>query len=353
MSQKNETATLVITLAITIAGVSAGLWWLSQTWGINPFQNSIRLPQPSQPQQAPEKTAIAGTEGFVNVPNVPVGLFNYGGSTTWAPIRGTVDPAVQTVWTQFKLRYTNPIAAAPGSGTGIKMLLDGQLAFAQSSRPLEDAEYQQAAQRGFKLKEIPVALDGIALAVHPDLPVPGLTLAQIKDIYTSKVTNWRQVGGPDLAIIPYSRPVEAGGTSEFFVKNLLGGDPLGRNVNPVGTTTEALRLVSKALGGVYYASAPEVVGQCTVKSLAIARKPNEFVPPHQEPWVPLAQCPAQRNQLNAQAFQTGEYPITRRLFVIVKENGQIDQQAGEAYANLLLTAQGQELIAKAGFVRLR
>ncbi|MFM7354496.1 MAG: phosphate ABC transporter substrate-binding protein, partial [Microcystis aeruginosa] len=60
-----------------------------------------------------------------------------------------------------------------------------------------------------------------------------------------------------------------------------------------------------------------------------------------------------RNQLNELAFQKGEYPITRRLFVIIKQNGQLDEQAGEAYANLLLTDQGQELIKKAGFVPLR
>ncbi|GAX39809.1 periplasmic phosphate-binding protein of phosphate ABC transporter [Tolypothrix sp. NIES-4075] len=45
--------------------------------------------------------------------------------------------------------------------------------------------------------------------------------------------------------------------------------------------------------------------------------------------------------------------VNRRLFVIVKQNGQSDRKAGEAYANLLLTPQGQDLITKAGFVRIR
>jgi phosphate transport system substrate-binding protein len=47
-----------------------------------------------------------------------------------------------------------------------------------------------------------VAIDGIAIAVHPDLPVSGLTITQLKDIYTGKIRNWRQVSGPNLAIIP-------------------------------------------------------------------------------------------------------------------------------------------------------
>lgn len=61
----------------------------------------------------------------------------------------------------------------------------------------------------------------------------------------------------------------------------------------------------------------------------------------------------QRDRLNFQAFQSGDSPLTRRLFVIVKQNVQIDEQAGMAYANLLLTNQGQKLIAEAGFVPIR
>ena len=60
-----------------------------------------------------------------------------------------------------------------------------------------------------------------------------------------------------------------------------------------------------------------------MKSLPIGRTEDELVTPYQEPFVPLSQCPGQRNQLNMKAFQNGEYPITRNLFVIVKRNGQI------------------------------
>ena len=57
--------------------------------------------------------------------------------------------------------------------------------------------------------------------------------------------------------------------------------------------------------------------------------------------------------MNLKAIKTGEYPITRRLFVIIKKNGTLDQQAGEAYAELILSNQGQELIEEAGFVKIR
>ena len=343
MSEKKETAVLVLALLITLGLVGGGIWWFTKG---SSFNLGGLVKNQSQP------TGESNVKSFAQVQNVPAGLFSYGGSTTWAPIRGDVDPAIQTVWPQFRLRYTEPTAEAPGSGSGIKMLLNNQLAFSQSSRSIKDQEYQQAQARGFTLKEIPVAIDGIAIAVNPKLNIPGITVAQLQDIYTGKLTNWNQVGGPDLPITPYSRRLEDSGTVEFFVENVLAGQKFGANVQFMPTTTQALRAMATNQGGIYYASAPEVVSQCSVKSLPLGRRSNQLVPPYQEPFVTLSQCPNQRNQLNAAVFQSGQYPITRRLFVIVKQNGQIDQQAGVAYANLMLTAQGQELITKAGFVKL-
>jgi phosphate transport system substrate-binding protein len=342
MSQKKETAVLVLTLIITLGLMGTVYWWLNRS-GLNVGSLSN-----NQSQQM-------GTniENFAQVPNVPSGLFSYGGSTTWAPIRREVDSTIRAVFPQFQLRYTDPTSGAPGSGSGIKMLLNNQLAFSQSSRSIKDEEYQQAQQRGFTLKEIPVAIDGIAIAINPNLNIPGLTIAQIKDIYTGKINNWQRLGGPNIPITPYSRRIEEGGTIEFFAENVLDGEKFGTNVEFIPTTTQALREVAKEPGGIYYASAPEVVGQCTVKPLPLGKTADKLVPPYQEPFIPLGQCPQKRNQLNADAFQSNEYPITRRLFVIVKQNNQTDQQAGEAYAKLLLTNQGQQFISQGGFVRIR
>ncbi|MBD2777714.1 substrate-binding domain-containing protein [Iningainema tapete] len=344
MSQKNETAVLVLALLITVGLVGGVAWWLASKSGIN-----LGFLSNNQTQLQGQ----SNSDNFTSVANVPSGLFSYGGSTTWAPIRKEVDSAMQTALPQFQLRYTDPTTGAPGSGTGIKMLLNNQLAFAQSSRSVKPEEYQQAQQQSFTLKEIPVAIDGIAVAVNPNLNIPGLTLSQLKEIYTGKITNWQQVGGPNLTIVPFSRRLEEGGTIEFFVENVLEKEKFGANVQFIPTTTQALGQVAKNRSGIYYASAPEVVGQCTVKPIPLGRKPEQLISPYQQPFVPLSDCPQKRNQLNTATFQSGEYPITRRLFVIVKQNGQIDEKAGEAYANLLLTNQGQDLIAKAGFVRIR
>lgn len=343
MSQKNETAVLVSALLITLGLVGGVYWLLARSY-------DIRFGSISNNQSQPNLQST--DETFGSVRKVPSGLFSYGGSTTWAPIRKEADSQIKTALPKFQLRYTNPITGAPGSGVGIKMLLNNQLAFSQSSRPVKDKEYQQAQQRGFKLEEIPVAIDGIAIAVNPNLNIPGLTLAQLKDIYTGKITNWQEVGGKNLPITPYSK-VSEGGTVEFFVNNVLQKEEFGKNVQEISTTTEGLREVAQNLGGIYYASAPEVVGQCAIKPLPIGRTANKLVPPYKQPYVQPSDCPQQRNQLNINAFTSDEYPMTRRLFVVVKKNGQIDEQAGVIYAKLLLTDQGQKLISEAGFVRIR
>jgi phosphate transport system substrate-binding protein len=345
MSQKNEILPLLLTVMVTSAVLGGIAWWLLNKTFPNLNDRSNSSSSSSSNNQISETLAA--------VKNVPEGLFNYGGSTTWAPIRKEVDFIIQQVWPKFRLVYTDPTAGTPGTGSGIRMLIENQLAFSQASRSLKDEEIQRAQQRGLTLKEVPVAIDGIAIAVHPDLPVSGLTITQLKDIYTGKISNWRQVGGPNLAIIPYSRRKEDGGTVEFFIDQVLEKADFGSNIKYVYSTTSALRKVSQNLGGIYYASAPEVVPQCGIKTLPLGKSENKLVAPYQEPSIPSSQCPQKRNQLNELAFQKGEYPITRRLFVIIKQNGQLDEQAGEAYADLLLTDQGQELIEKAGFVPLR
>lgn len=354
MSRKNETTIFVLSLLITLGLVGSGLWVVNQSqidvskiFNFLTHKNSHSAARPNYSMKGLSKGST-----FTSVQNIPVGRFGYGGSSTWAPIRRDVDAVIKKELPQFKIIYTDPVGYAPSSGTGIKMLLRNQLSFSQSSRSLKDSEYLQAQVRGLKLKEIPVAVDGIAIAVNPDLKIPGLTLPQIKDIYTGKITNWQDFGGPNLEIIPYSRPNE-GGTVEFFIHNVVQNEKFGPKIQVVNTTTEGLRKVSRNKGGIYYASAPEVVGQCSIKPLPVGKTSKQMISPYKKPYIPPSECPQKRNQLNTIAFSEAKYPITRRLFVIVKQNGQIDQEAGETYAKLLLTAQGQELIKKAEFVRIR
>ena len=125
-------------------------------------------------------------------------------------------------------------------------------------------------------------------------------------------------------------------------------------VEMIDTTTQAVREVGKHKGGIYFASASEIVNQCSVKSLPISRHSgSELVAPYRGEARSPEACLDDRYQLNYNILQTGQYPLTRRLFVIIKQNGKIEEQAGNAYADMLLTNEGQILIKKAGFIPLR
>lgn len=284
---------------------------------------------------------------LADVPDVPSTTVNYGGSTTFAPLRS---PEIEQLMAQshpgFELRYVNPPEGEdPAVATGIRMLLDGQLSFAQSSRSLEASEYDEAKTKGFTLEQIPVAIDEITLYVNPQLSIPGLNLSQVKDIFTGKITNWKQVGGPDLPITIFSRSTGHGGTPEYFQKEVLGGEPFASNLQEVSITTTGIQEVAKTPGGISYATASEVINQQTIRPLPLATPGSQaFVSPCGD-----SNC----QTLNKTALTDNTYPITRRLFIVIKRDGKIDEQAGLAYANLILSDEGQQLVEQAGFVPIR
>ncbi|BAY12223.1 PstS family phosphate ABC transporter substrate-binding protein [Calothrix sp. NIES-2098] len=295
-------------------------------------------------------TSALATSNFQTVTNIPIGSFNYGGSTAWAPIRQLVDSQIQIARPELQLRYVNPTTISPGSGSGIQMLLDGKLDFAESSRPLTDEEKDRARKQGFILAEHQVGIDGVAVVVNPALKVSGLTVEQLQQIYLGQITNWKQVGGPDLAITPFSQHPENADVVLISGKQALDKQTLGSNVQYVYSTTEALRRLNQTPGGIYYASARGVVHQCTVKPLPLGINTAQLISPYQEPFVPLNECPQKRNQLNTEAIKNGSYPITSKLFVVIKQNQGKEQQVGEAYLRLLATEQGQKAIEQAGLI---
>ena len=231
------------------------------------------------------------------------------------------------------------------------MLLEGKVDFVQSSRSLHPEEYKLAKQKGIKLKQIPVAVDSIAVAVHPNLDIRGLTLSQLQGIYTGKISNWQEVGGADLPITPYSRPASTGEIVDFIDSKIFPDRKTGSKVRFVPTATLALRQLANDPGGIYYDSTATIVNQCTVKPLPLGEQENDLVAPYQQPLVPASRCPERRNQLNIEALRTAQYPLTHYLYVVFRQS-ENKEEIGQAYANFLLTPQGQKLISKAGFIPL-
>ncbi|MEI6442338.1 MAG: substrate-binding domain-containing protein [Nostocales cyanobacterium ELA583] len=286
--------------------------------------------------------------------SIPSGIFEYDASTSWVPIYPKLETEIKIAWPNFNLLKHNEqyLDTEVGSAVVIKKLIKGKIAFALSSRPVSDSELEQAKKQKFSLIGILVAKDAIAVAVHPELNIDPLSVENLKSIYTGKIDNWSKFGGPDIPIKAYSRNDNSGTTGEF--KKIVGIQNF-ENVQIVEGTSEAIQKVSqdkvpedkKDKGGIYYASASEIVPQCSIKSLPLISANNQsFVPPYLHPPVPHSQCrDGNRNKLNPDVFkQDTKYPLTRDLIVVIKKNAQEEQKAGEAYANLLQTEQGKNMI---------
>jgi phosphate transport system substrate-binding protein len=307
-------------------------------------------------------------ESFTEIKNVPNGIFKFGGSTTWATTRqqqSSVDAAIKGGFPKFDIVYTDASSpdirsikdgkcdSKPGSNAGICWLIAGDLDFAQSSVSLEKSKFADRAQIN-KLKDEAVAYDALSVVVNTRLKISGLTVDQLRDIYTGKITNWNQVNGPNLPIVAYSRAETAGGTVSSFKDLVLKkGDEL--KIQIVKNTTEGLQQVKNNLGGIYYGAGQEViVDSCYTQPLAIGKMADKLVKPYEEPLQPPDVCSkGQRNKMNTKAIKNQDYPLTRKIYVIIKADGSDRQKAGEAYANLLKTKQGQDLLEKAGFVSIQ
>ncbi|WP_226591622.1 substrate-binding domain-containing protein [Microseira wollei] len=294
---------------------------------------------------------------FAERNKIPFGIWHYGGSTSWASIRGTADKKIQAELPKFQITYKQDPVELPSSGNGIKMLIEGRLAFAQSSRPITNYEVVLANKRGFTLKQIPVAYDAVVAVVHPSLNVKGLTVEQLVGIYKGKYRNWRELGGPDLTIKPYA--TQGSGRPTIVKGYFLNGEDFGNNIRFFGTPSEAINQIGNPKkndepGGIYIASARTLIGQCSVKPLVVAKDKNsKFVAPYEGKLMPEEACLKQPNKINREAIKTNQYPLVRQIYVVVRQDGSIETKAGEAYASLLLTEEGQRLIQDAGFMPMR
>ncbi|MEC4819794.1 MAG: substrate-binding domain-containing protein [Scytonema sp. PMC 1069.18] len=282
-------------------------------------------------------------DSMKDVPNVPEGTFNYGGGTSIAALTAAgLHESMTKAHPNFNLRYTEPTDNKPGGRKGIDMLLNRQLSLTLYGGVLENDSYSTAKERGFQLKQVPVALDALVFFTHPDISISGLSVNQLRDVYKGKLTNWKQVGGPDLPIVPITRnPNDS---------NLLH-ELLGQEVNQVSprvqfirNTTEALRKVSSTPGGISFGGNTLIIGQQTVRPLAIAKvNSQEYVQPVIE----------NGTRMNTTAIRNSSYPLTRRRFIVYRLDGTIDQLAGDAYVNMLLSKEGQQIVEKAGFIPVR
>ncbi|MBD0388438.1 MAG: substrate-binding domain-containing protein [Nostoc sp. C3-bin3] len=312
-------------------------------WFMKP-EMKVQCPVISFQQLECDNQIVNKIDKFTEVKNIPSGAFKYGGSTSWAPIYPKLESEIKNIQRQFDIKNV----LIRGSGIGIQKLIDGGqdgLDFALSSRDVLPKEKNLAKTKGFTIEGIRVARSGLAVAVNPKLDIQNITKEQLKKIFSGQIDNWKDAGVlADIPIKFYVRGNNLSSTEEF--KKSLGIEKFGDNINHINTTSEGLQKIAREPGGIFTGPISDVVPQCGVKTLPIINDKGKTIYPYQqENFVSPTKCrPGKRNRVNIEAMYSGEYSLPVSLYVVVKQNTQKEQQAGQAYANLLLTKQGQEMI---------
>ena len=152
------------------------------------------------------------------------GTLDIAGGTAHIPVMTQAAKDIMTF--NPKIRIT---VAGGGSGVGVKQVGEGLAGIGNTGRPLKESEIQQ-----FGLKTFPFAIDGVALAVHPDNPVKALTKEQVVKIYTGEVKDWKELGGNPGAINLDGRE-DGSSTRETFTDKLIGKAELAPTVNVVNS----------------------------------------------------------------------------------------------------------------------
>ena len=332
--------------------ITLGLLWALGLLGFGLWRNlqpSASLTQQTQ-NSLSNQTSEAST--FAQIKSLPSGRFKYSGSPDWSSIRLVVDSVIQSERREYQLSYVQPVDKEVNSTTAIELLLQNRLDLVQSGRALQPWEIKEAQDKGIELQQIPIAIDGIAIAVHPSLPIQALTLQDVAKIYQGQITNWQQLDGPDLEIQPYALSEGSEGIVDLFLQQVMQEKSYGDNLDSFKNVTVALRRLANSPGGIFFGSAAEIVPQCTIKPLPLKLSSQQTIAPYQSPYITSNQCPTQRNQINVEAFSDQQYPLTHQLYVIYKTDNDDQGEAGQAYSQMLLTQQGQDLITKAGFVSI-
>jgi phosphate transport system substrate-binding protein len=190
------------------------------------------------------------------------------GSSTVFPISEAVAEAFQQT-TQGRIRVA---VGESGSSAGLRKFCRGEIHIADSSRPIRSSEMATCAAAGIQYVEIPVAFDGITVVAHPSNPVRSLTVAQLRQIWApgSRVNNWSEVGGPNLAMQLYG-PGSASGTFEYFTEAVNGTARSSRtDYTPSEDDNVLVQGVANNAGGMaYFGLAYYEENQSRLRAIAI------------------------------------------------------------------------------------
>ncbi len=216
----------------------------------------------------------------------------------------------------------NITVSESGSGNGAKSLMNAACDVGSMSRPMKASEIKGMEESGRLAKAHIVAMDGLAIAVHPGNPLKALTIAQVRDIYMGKIRNWKELGGPDRAIVVISRDTNSG-TYECFEVLVMNAAKIFDKTEYVGSNGAVRQRVMDTPAAIGYLGLAFTEG---VKTLTV----NGV-------------------EATVETVVAKKYPIARPLFFYT--NGTPAKGSHlEAFVNLYRTAEGRKLVEDTGFV---
>jgi len=220
-----------------------------------------------------------------------------------------------------------------GSGTGIAALINRTCDVAISSRKITQKETDLMLKKGISPQEHVLALDGIAVVVHPSNPLTQLTIDQLRDIFTGKITDWSQAGGKPGPIVVLSREVNSG-THVFFKEHVLTreGDRAHAEFSPSALLLSSSQAIADEVAQNANAVGYYGMGYISSKQKTIAvgkTAAGPFLKP------------------DMQSVRTSTYPISRPLFIYSLANAGDMVSAFLKFAN---SREGQKIVAKIDFV---
>ncbi|NEU74418.1 protein kinase [Hassallia byssoidea VB512170] len=292
---------------------------------------------------------------IADVPNVPaLTQVLYGGSTLFSLLNKLEIARLQKYHPQFKLEHTDkfPSGENPGSSTGIKWLIEGKISFAQTALMMTEEPKLSAKNKGFTLREEPIAYDAEAVCVNSGLTsqmLKSLTLEDLRNIFQGKVTNWQQLGGPDLKITPFrlNRQQKQSYVLVKFQETVLKKQAYGTNVQEFANPTELIKALAETPGSITTLTVSQTINKKEMRVLPIAKDKNSLA---------VSPCADDKcTAVNKNLIHENYYPqeLNGKLYVVIKLDSGFDEQAGIAYANIILSDEGQKMVEEAGFVPFR
>ena len=211
-----------------------------------------------------------------------------------------------------------------GTALGVKSLSTGEIDICTASRPLKSEEVKILSEKfGLIGMSTIIAKDGLTIFVNPGNPVDDISLEQLKDIFTCRISNWKYLGGKDTSIVPVSRNPNSG-TYLYFKEHILEGEEYCDDITIEPTTQSIIQKITENKNAIGYGG----IGYYTskVKHLKIN-----------------GQEPTEKNVID------NIYPISRYLYLYTL---QTPEGPVKNFIDWVLSSEGQKVIKDAGYIPL-